>query len=231
MGVQEACRPGVHRKDNAAVLQQGQLVLQPLQLVGVLVAPHVCQGLAPCQSCPGRVHLQREHSSMPEPASIPSIAPLPAHCLSSRAAGPQQEQGKVGVACLVACIVQGQVWDWGRQERYEGYAHQAPCPLHCRNNSRPAHLLSMHASLPRSIIDKSPCYTPLADCPPGSGPWDMEWSMSLLGCQNMFLTKIYISRNLESVSTHHSPCKPLALLPQEHLHPPSHILGMKVTLH
>ena len=68
--------------------------------------------------------------------------------------GHSRNKGRVGAACLVACIIQGQVWDWGRQERYEGYARQAPCPLRRRNKSRPAHLLSMHASPPRSLIDE-----------------------------------------------------------------------------
>ena len=51
MGAQEARGPGVFRVDDAAVLQHGQPTLQPLHLIGVLVAPHVCQGLTPCQCC------------------------------------------------------------------------------------------------------------------------------------------------------------------------------------
>ena len=51
MGPQEARGPGVLREDDAAVLQCGQLTLQPLHLIGVLMAPHVCQGLTPCQCC------------------------------------------------------------------------------------------------------------------------------------------------------------------------------------
>ena len=58
MRAQQAGGPGVFREDDAAVLQQGQLVLQPLQLVRVLVAPHVCQSLTPGQCCPGRIDLE-----------------------------------------------------------------------------------------------------------------------------------------------------------------------------
>ena len=55
---QQLFGPGVLGEGNALLLQQAEAVAQRVQLLAVLVAPHVAQRLAPVERRARRVHLR-----------------------------------------------------------------------------------------------------------------------------------------------------------------------------